>query len=290
MKALWSGLLSFGLINIPVKLYSASEERKMKFRMLDKNALSPISYARISRATNKEVKYEDIVKGYEYQKGDYVILTDEDFQKASPQKTKAIEIQSFVDEHEIESKYFNKPFFIEPDKKAEKAFVLLREALKKAGKVGIARFVLREREHICVVKPEELALMLLELRYQDELRTPEGLNLPESADYSKKEMDIALMLISQLEEHFKPSDYHDVYTEELEKLVAEKAKGHAVHVTEPGALPAADMRNLMEMLRKSLEQAKTHKHEEEKRAPDAEPPEDESPKAHPRRLSRKAHV
>lgn len=263
----------------------------MKFKMLDKNALCPISYARICRATNKEVKYEDIVKGYEYQKGDYVILTDEDFQKASPQKTKAIEIQSFIEEHEIDSKYFRKPYYIEPDKKAEKAFVLLRDALKKAGKVGIARFVLKEKEHIVVVKPEGRALMMIELRYEEELREPEGLNFPETADYSKKEMDIALMLIDQLQQHFSPSDYHDVYTEELEKLVAEKAKGQPIHIPEPGAPPAADMRNLMEMLRKSLEQAKTTSHREEPSKREQEPEAEAQHRAKtPGRVRRKAHV
>ena len=257
MRALWSGLLSFGLINIPVKLYSASEERKLKFRLLEKHDLCPISYARMCRSTNKEVKNEDIVRGYEYQKGDFVILTDEDFQKASPRKTKTIEITSFVDEKEIEPQYFKSPYYIEPDKHAEKAYVLLREALKKAGKVAVARVVLRDREHVAIVKAESQALILVELRYQDELREPQGLNLPETATYSNKELDIALLLIGQLEQPFEPSAYHDSYTEELEKIISEKAAGKPVHISENAPAATTDMRDLMDMLRKSLENVKS---------------------------------
>jgi DNA end-binding protein Ku len=239
-----------------VRIYSASEERALKFRLLDKHGNCPISYAKICRTHNKEVKYEDIVKGYEYQKGDYVILTDEDFKKASPKKTKTIEIISFSAEEEVPTKYVTKPYFIEPDKKAEKAYVLLREALKKAKKVGIARFVLKDKEHIALIKPEDNALLLIQLRFEDELRSPEDLHIPEKAEYSKKELDIALMLINQLEEHFNASKYHDTYTETLKSVIEKKAEGKPIKVPKEDAPVPTDMRDLMNILKKSLEEAK----------------------------------
>ncbi len=253
MRAIWSGSLSFGLINIPVKVYSASEERALKFRLLDKHGNCPISYAKVCREHNREVKYEDIVKGYEYQKGDFVILTDEDFAKAAPRKTKTIDIVNFVSEEEVPSKNIDRPYFVEPDKKAEKAYVLLREALKRSKQVGIAKIVFREKEHIAMVKPESRALMLITLRYEDELREPAGLNLPEKAEYSEKELDMAMMLIDQLKEHFNAKEYKDTYTAALKKVIERKAEGKPIKVSaekEPGA---TDMKNLMEILRKSLE-------------------------------------
>jgi DNA end-binding protein Ku len=261
MRAIWSGALSFGLINIPVKVYSASEERALKFRLLDKHGHCPISYAKVCRDTNKEVKYEDIVKGYEYQKGDYVVLSDEDFKKAAPEKTKAIDIVSFSEESEIPEKMANKPYYIEPDPKAEKAYVLLREALKRSKKVGIAKFVFRDKEHIGMVKPEGKALMLIQLRYQDELRTSDDLHIPDDAKFTKKELDVAIMLIGQLEEHFKASDYKDTYTQELKKVIEKKAKGKPIKVSKGEPVPTySDMQDLMSILKESLEKAKDTEH------------------------------
>jgi DNA end-binding protein Ku len=255
MRAIWSGSLSFGLINIPVRIYSASEERALKFRLLDRHGHYPISYAKVRRDSNTEVKYEDIVKGYEYQKGDFVVLTDEDFKKASPRKTKTIDIVNFTEESEIPTPYINKPYFIEPDKKAEKAYVLLREALRRANKVGIARFVLKDKEHIAIIKPEEKALMLIQLRFQDELRSPDDLHIPDKAEYSKKELEIALMLINQLEAHFNASEYKDTYTAELKKVIESKAKGKPIKVRDEKTPVPTDMRDLMSILKQSLERA-----------------------------------
>lgn len=256
MRAIWSGSLSFGLINIPVKVYSAAEERALKFHLLDKHGNCPVSYAKICRATHKEVKYEDIVKGYEYQKGDYVVLTDEDFKKAAPKKTKLIEVINFVPESEVSSYYINRPYYIEPDKKAEKAYVLLREALKKSGKVGVATIVFKDKEHLALVKPQDKVLMLITLRYDDEIRPASTLNLPEKESYSKKELDMALMLIEHLQEHFNIKEYHDTYTEDLKRIIEKKAQGKTVKVMEEETVVNTDMRNLMEMLKKSLEKEK----------------------------------
>jgi DNA end-binding protein Ku len=253
MRSIWSGSISFGLINIPVKIYSASEERALKFHLLDKHGHHPISYLRVHRGTNEEVPYSDIVKGYEYQKGDYVVLTDDDFKKVAPKKTQTIDIVSFVDEKEVPSVQIDKPYYIEPDKKAEKAYVLLREALKRAGKVGIAKWVLRNKERIAMVRPQDKALMLIQLRYQDEVRDPEDLHIPDSSTFSKRELEMALMLINQLQEHFKASEYKDTYTDELKKIIAKKAKGKPIRVEAEPEVAPTDMRNLMEALRKSLE-------------------------------------
>ena len=254
MRPIWSGALAFGLINIPVKLYSASKDRTLKFKMLAKHGHCPISYMKVCRGTNEEVAYEDIVKGYEYQKGDYVVLTDDDFRKASPRKTKTIDVVSFVEEDEVDSRYVDKPYYLEPDAKAEKAYVLLREALRRSKKVGIATFVLREKEHMAMIRPEDNALMLVQLRFEDELRKPEDLKLPKSAKYSKKELDMALALIGQLEDHFNAKEFRDTYTEELEKVIAKKAKGKTVKVEAGEEAPRpTDMRDLMKALQKSLE-------------------------------------
>lgn len=256
MRSIWSGSISFGLINIPIKIYSASEEQTLNFRMLDKHGKCPISYARVCKNTNQEISYKDIVKGYEYQKGDYVILTDEDFRKVAPKKTKTIDIVSFVEEDEVSGAYIKKPYFLEPDKKAEKAYVLLREALKRSKKVGIAKWVLRNKEHIAMVRPEGRALMLIQMRYATELRSPDDLELPAKGDYTKRELEMALMLIDQLQEHFNAFEYKDTYTEDLKKIIAKKAKGKTVKITEEDETQPTDMRNLMEALKKSLNQYK----------------------------------
>ncbi len=256
MRAIWSGSLTFGLINIPVRIYGASEDRALKFKLLDKHGNCPISYAKVCKSTGKEVKYEDIVKGYEYQKGDFVILTDEDFKKANPKKTRSLDVLNFVEEGEIKSEYINKPYYIEPDKKAEKAYVLLREALKKSKKVAIATIVFKDKEHIAMIKPEDRALMLVTLRYNDELRPPKDINIPKEAKFSQKELDMAIMLIEQLEDHFKASEYHDTYTEDLKKLIEKKAQGKTIRVSDEKEPPKTDMRDLMAALRKSLEMEK----------------------------------
>lgn len=253
MRSIWSGSLAFGLINIPVKVYSASEERALKFRMLDKHSHCPISYAKVCRATNKEIPYEDIVKGYEYQKGDYVILTDEDFKKVAPKKTKTIDIVQFAKEDEIGVELIDKPYFLEPEKKSEKAYVLLREALKRSGKVGIAKWVLRNKEHLAMVRPGKRALMLIGLRYADEVRSAQKLDIPKEASYTKRELDMALSLIGQLEEHFKAEQFEDTYALELKKIIDKKAKGKPVKVAEEGELVPTDMRDLMSALKRSLE-------------------------------------
>ncbi len=252
MRAIWTGAISFGLINIPIRLYSATAtEEKIQFDMLHKKDLSPIRFARVCRSDGHEIPYDQIVKGYEYQKGDYIVLTDEDFKAAAPRKTKSIDILDFVKENEIDPIFYEKPYFLEPDKGAAKAYALLREALKKSKKVGVASFVLRNKEHLAVVKPYGKAIVLNQLRFNEELRNPEGLDLPESSQARTKEIDMALALIEQLSEPFNPEDYKDTYKQEIKKVIEAKAKGKKIKAKEKEPEPT-DVVDLVAMLKASL--------------------------------------
>lgn len=252
MRALWSGALSFGLINIPVRLYSATQDHGLNFDMLHKKDLSPIRYARICKSDGREIPYQDIVKGYEYQKGDYVVLVDEDFKRANIKKTKTIDMVDFTDEKEIDPVYYEKPYFLEPGKGADKAYVLLREALKKSKKVGLAKFVLHNREHMAVIKPHDNILILNQLRYKSELKDAGQLHIPEKETASSKEVVMALKLIEQLTTHFHPEQYHDTYTEELKSIIEDKAKGKKPRAK--GHEPKiTDVKDIMTMLKESLE-------------------------------------
>lgn len=255
MRAIWTGSLSFGLINIPVRLYSASKDRPLSFKLLEKDTLCPISYARVCKATGKEVKYEDIVKGYEYEKGDFVILLDDDFKKANARMTKTIDIVEFTQEDEIDPKYYAKPYYIEPEKRSQKAYALLRDSLRRSKKVAIAKMVLRNREHIAVVKPDGDALVVNQLRFQDELRSPEELAIPSKEKYTKKEIDMALSLIDHLTEHFDASEFKDEYADQLHKVIEQKKKGKKLKPV--GKAPEfTKMTDLMSALKRSLEQEK----------------------------------
>jgi DNA end-binding protein Ku len=254
MHALWTGALSFGLVNIPVKLYSASQENRLDLDMLHKEDLSPIRYARVCRKDGKEIPSDQIVKGYQYQKGDYVVLTDEDFERANVRRSKTIEIQEFVDESEIDAKYYDKPYFLEPVEGAERPYALLRDALDRSKKVGIAKFVLRNREHLAAIKPEKGVLVLNQLRFANELRKPQDLNIPDTPP-GQKEMEMAVSLIGQLTAPFAPEAYKDTYADELRRVIDEKAKGRK---PKPKGAPPAPTRvdDLMTALKKSLAQQK----------------------------------
>lgn len=252
MRALWTGSISFGLINIPVQLYSASKQRPLEFTMLRKKDLCPISYTRICQQDGKEVAYEDIVKGYEYREGSFVVLDDDDFRRAEPEKSELIDIREFVDESSIESKYFEKPYYLEPDKGAEKAYLLLRESLEKTGKVAVAQMVFRARENVVVLKPEGKFVLLNQLRYEDEIRPPEELKVPERVDVSREEIDMAVKLIGQMKGSFDPSKYHDTYTEKLLKVIKDKGKGRKLAPLPEKARAATRPVDLASQLRASL--------------------------------------
>jgi DNA end-binding protein Ku len=252
MHAMWSGSLSFGLVNVPVRIYSATREQAVSFDLLHSKDMSPIRYAKVCKSEGEEVPKEEIVKGYEYQKGEYVILSPEDFEQANPRKTKAIEVMGFAEESEIDSLYYEKPYYLEPEKGADKAYAVLREALRKSQKVAIARHVLGSREHLAAIKPSGDILILNQLRFSSEVREPEGLRVPEPGEASSSEVELALLLIDRLTQTFDPSNYKDTYSDELMRLIEEKAQGRVSVPTteEPQPTKVVD---LMAMLKQSLE-------------------------------------
>jgi DNA end-binding protein Ku len=254
-RAIWSGAIAFGLINIPVKLFSATQEHELSFHQLRKSDQSRIKYLRVAANDGQEVPYEDIVKGYEIEEGVHVLIDEEDLKKAAPKKTQTIEIISFTDEDEIDSIYFEKPYFTAPDKNAVRAYVLLREALKETKKVAVCKFVLRTKENLAILKPEGDALILEQIRFQSELREREHLKLPGAEDMKKPELDLAVSLVNQLTDKFKPDDFKDTFTDEIKKIIEQKAQGIDV-TAELAKLEAPADSDLLETLRASLEKAK----------------------------------
>jgi DNA end-binding protein Ku len=228
MRSIWKGAIGFGLVNIPVRIFSATQESSPDLDMLDKKDFSRIRFKRVNENTGKEVEWDNIVKGYDYD-GKYVVLSDEDFEKASPEKTRIIEIKEFVKEDQIESIYFETPYFLEPEKSGNKAYVLLRETLEQTGKVGLGSFVLRNRENLCLVKPMGNVLMLNKIRFAQEIRNVNELNIPQSATVSNAELKMAITLVNQLTTKFNIAKYKDNYSDELMKLIKAKASGKKFH-------------------------------------------------------------
>lgn len=257
MKSIWSGTINFGLVNIPIKLFSGSESHDLDLDMLRKGDLCPVKFSRVCREDGKEIPYKNIVKGYKYKEGDYVVLEKEDFEKANVEKTNSIEITDFVNENEVDSIFFEKPYYLEPAKGGTKSYALLREALKKTKKVGVASFVLRNREHLVLIKPYGNMLLLNQLRYYDEIRDSKELKLPAKKNIKKKELDLAITLIDQLSTKFKPEDYEDTYIEDLKKIIEKKSKGIKTKTKgKPKEKQSAEIIDMMTLLKKSLKEKK----------------------------------
>lgn len=254
MRAIWTGALSFGLVNIPVKLYTATTSDGVSFNYLHKKDLAPVRYAKVCRVEGKEIPYKEIVKGYEFSEGEYVVVENEEIENANPRKTKTIDIQSFVKESEINPVLYEKPYYLEPSKGAEKAYALLVKALSESKKVAICRFVIRTREHLAAIKGRKRVLVMDQLRFASEVRPSSGLDLPSTELVSDRELKMALQLIEQLSEPFDPKKYKDTYSEELERVIDEKVKGKkpSVHGKAPEPTKVAD---LMQVLKASLRQA-----------------------------------
>jgi DNA end-binding protein Ku len=225
MRSIWSGTLSFGLINIPVRLYSASQSSRVDLDMLHKKDLSPIRYAKICKLEDKEVPYKEIIKGYEFEEGEYVEITDKDFESIALEKSDSIEIQYFTDEGEIDSIYYEKPYFLEPSKGGDKAYALLLKAFKKSKKVAVAQFVFKNRVHIGVIKVHEDILVLNQIRFHSEIRSSKELKIPAKTKISTKELSMATKLIDQLVEKFQPEKFKDTYAEDLDAVIKAKLKG-----------------------------------------------------------------
>lgn len=247
-RTIWKGSISFGLVNIPVNLYTASRDREIKFKMLHKKDLSEIRYARICKSEEKEIPWKDIVKGYENEKGQFVVFEEEDLKKASAEVSKVIEIVAFIDEDEIDSLYYVKPYYLEPEKNASGPYALLRDALKKSKKVALAKFTLHQREHLAVLKTFENVIILNALRYQSELISHENLKLPAAKKASDKELQMALQLIDQLTDSFQPEKYTDTYVEDLKKIIKHKKK-----MTPKKEKAPTKVHDIMSLLKQSLE-------------------------------------
>jgi len=254
MRAVWSGSIAFGLVNIPVKMFTATQSSTLDLDMLDSKDHSNIRFKRVNESTGKEVPFKEIVKGYNLD-GNYVVLEDEDFEAAEPEKTKTIEIMNFVKEDDIDSIYYESPYYLEPVKAAMHAYAILRDALRNAKKVGVATFVMRNKETLAIVKPMEKVLVLNRIRFEQEIRDFKDLALPESTKTKTKEVDIALKLIDQLTEEFDISKYKDTYTDKLLKIIEDKAKGKKPKVKKMKVVHKRS-ENLMETLKASLAQRK----------------------------------
>lgn len=224
MRAIWKGAISFGLVNIPIALFPASRSEELKFRLLRKKDLSPVNYKRVAEADGKEVQWSDIVKGYEYEKGKFVVINEEDFKRVDIEATQTVDIISFVELEEVNPIFFHKPYYMEPQKGGDRAYVLLREALKSTGKIGIAKVVIKTRQHLAAVKPQEQGLMLELMHFADEIHDVEDFKLPHSAEIGKKELEMAKSLIATMTEEWKPENYADEYREALEKMIEEKVE------------------------------------------------------------------
>jgi len=260
-RAIWKGSISFGLVNIPIALYPATRREEFKFRLLRKSDLSPVNYKRVAEKDGKEVPWDQIAKGYEYEKGKYVILKDEDFQRVDLEATQTVDIQDFVEQEEIDPIFFHKPYYLEPQKGGDKAYALLRDALKDSGKVGIAKVVIKTREYLAGVKPDDGVLVLELMHFADELADPGKLHVPKKTEVGKREMNMAKSLIDSMSSKWNPEKYKDNYREALMEVIEEKVEAGGKEVEEkPKKTPKpTKVIDLVSVLQKSLEQTGTKK-------------------------------
>lgn len=254
MKSIWKGAINFGLVNIPVKLYSATEQSTLDLDMLDRRDMAKVQFKRINENTGKEIDWENIGKAYNLD-GEYIMLEDEDFEEAAPEKSKIISVDHFVDANEIDTIYYENSYYIVPEKQGEKAYALLREALIKTGKVGIAQFVLRTSETLSVLKPMDEILVLTRIRFAQEIRSTEPLELPSKTLVRADELKMATALIEQYTTAFNIKKYKDEYADELLKVIKARASGKKGKVRKLKT-PATHTEDLMEQLKASLSKSK----------------------------------
>ncbi len=257
MKAIWNGAIGFGLVNIPVKIYSATETTKLDLDMLDKSDFSNIRFKRVNENTGKEVKWENIVKGYLMDEK-YIVLDEEDYEAASPEKTKILSIDQFVKEVEVDSVYFENPYYLEPQKNGESAYRLLLKALEQTKMVGIGTFVLRDTEAIGMIRPYKKDILVLNrLRFDQEIRDYKDLKIPASKAPKPAELKMAVNLIEQLSQDFDPAMYKDTYSDALMKIIKQKAKGKNIKTKKVQPAKEGKVIDLMAQLKASLNTSKT---------------------------------
>ena len=261
-RVLWKGAISFGLVNIPVGLYPAEKKKELSFSMLDKRDLAPVGYKRVNKESGKEVPWEQVVKGYEYGKDRYVVLSDEDFRRANVEATQTVDIVSFVEAAQIEPVYFETPYYLAADKRGEKVYTLLREALVKSNTIAIGLIVIRTKQYLCALMPVGKTLLLNTLRYADEVLDPAehspALKTLEDARVSQREFGMALKLVEDMRQKWQPDEYRDTYREDLLNRIEEKVQAGQTKTLTPAAAKASEQRtaevvDLTELLRRSLE-------------------------------------
>ena len=255
-RAIWKGSISFGLVNIPVELRTAVRDSRPHFRMLHAKDKSPVSFQRVCQKEGEPVAWEDLVKGYEYEKGRFVVLTKDDFETAALEKSRTVDILDFVNAHEIDDRFFDKPYYLTPGKGGERAYALLREAIRESKRIGIAKFILREAQHLAAVEVIGEAITLSILRYADELVPTSEYEFPSATGVRKQELDMAKMLVENLAADWDPKKYTDEYRENLLKVIKAKMKGKDVHLEAEEPPRTAKVVDLMERLRRSLEGGK----------------------------------
>jgi DNA end-binding protein Ku len=261
-RAIWKGTISFGLVNVPVELFPAAQSHTLSFSMLDKRDFAPVGYKRYNKSTGAEVPWNDIVKGYEYEKDQYVVMSEEDFRRANVQQARSVEIATFVDAQSIPPQYFETPYYLVPGERGQKVYALLRETMRSTGKVGVGQVVIRTAHHLAAVVPVDEALMMITLRYANELRAQKEFNFPpmalKSAGVTPKELDLAKRLIDDMAGPWKPEEFEDTYNEDLLQRIDEKVKrGETKVLTKPEGETAeprsAQVIDLMELLKQSID-------------------------------------
>ncbi|MDQ2867419.1 MAG: Ku protein [Verrucomicrobiota bacterium] len=259
MRPIWKGSISFGLVYIPIAVYPATREEKLSFRQLRATDLSPIKYKKVAEADMKEVSADQIVKGYEYERGRYVVLKDEDFEKVRIESTHSIDITDFVELSDVDPKFFYKPYFLEPSKGGEKAYALLHKALAGTGKIGIAKVVISNREHLASVKPDGLFLVLELMHFASEILTPEELTKGANGKLSDKEVQMAHTLIDSMSSKWEPDKYRDEYRDAVMEMIESKANKREI-ASKPEAKPrATNVVDLVKVLQESLNRSQSVK-------------------------------
>lgn len=251
-RALWSGSLSFGLVNIPIEIHTAVKDKGPHFRLLRKKDKSRIQFQRVAETDGQVVEWEDIVKGYEYAKGQYIVLTPQDFEKAALKKDRVIDIQDFVEGNAVDDRFFDKPYYLLPGKGGASAYALLREAIKESGRIGVAKFVLRSKQRLAAIEAIGDALVLSTMRFRDELARLEEYDFPPSKEVPKKQLQLAQRLIEEFAAEWDPEKYTDDYRENIMKVVEAKRERTKPDLEPERDPQSANVVDLMERLRKSL--------------------------------------
>jgi DNA end-binding protein Ku len=252
-RAMWKGAIAFGLVNIPVELFSATRDHRPKFRLLHAKDESPVHYERVCQSEGKPVGWEDLVKGYEYEKGQFVILTKDDFKTAALEKTRTVDILDFVDPKEVDERYFETPYYLQPGKGADRAYALIREAIRESGKIGIAKIILRDAQHLAAIEAIGDALVLTMMRFADELADMSEFRFPKADGIRPAELKMAKQLVDSLSAKWEPEKYTDEYRDNLLRLIQGKLKGRTPRLKERDTPQQAEVIDLMARLRASLE-------------------------------------